>query len=293
MRLVCILAFDKHREAIVNSKLQATRPELDEKAVGAHSNFWTDVRVDFRNPDLEIPKIIEHPLVTDCDPMVLSQPNITAAKLSNMWANAKKEWNPLWGNYKSESGNHAPWSDFCRGKKDVYIVGAAVEKFPELHQVMTNLLPDNVQREDAGTGGAGSVAAEGGPDRRAEAKRAGQDLYVNTKGGQKKLLKAQREAAAAAVVSSAVTSAVSSVMSDVFMPALSQQAGGGENEHRARTDEAESMSASLALSQQQGSARRRWTEELRAEEALGERGDEWQKNWLKKQLKELQAAMMG
>lgn len=173
------------------------------------------------------------------------------------------------------------------------MVGAAVEMFPELHQVMTNILPDNVQREDAGTGGAGAAAAEGEPDRRAQAKRAGQALYVNSKGGQKKLLKVQREATAAAAVSSAVTSAVSSVMSDVLMPALAQQAGGEEKEHRARTDEAESKSASLALSQQQGSARRKWTEELKAEEALGESGDAWQKEWLKKQIKELQAAMMS
>lgn len=168
------------------------------------------------------------------------------------------------------------------------MVGAAVELFPELHQVMTNLLPEDVQREDAGIGGAGAAAAEGGPERRAEAKRAGQALYATTKGGQKK----QREATAAAAVSSAVTSAVSSVMSDVLMPVLAQQGGGGDAEHRSRTDEAESMSASLALSQQQGVARKKWTEELKVEEAREDR-DEWQINWLKKKLQELQTAMMS
>ena len=165
------------------------------------------------------------------------------------------------------------------GNKDTYIVGVAVEIFPELHQV--NLLPEGVQREDAGTGGGG---AEGGAEQRETAKRAGVALYNLTRNGQRKLLKSQkRESRAALAVSTAVTDAVFSVMTDVVMPALMDA--------RARTEEAASKSAVLSLALEQRQAHQAWSDELKEEEALGEDGNSFRKGWLQKKISELEATM--
>ena len=139
----------------------------------------------------------------------------------------------------------------CGGNKDTCIVGAAVEMISELHQVMRNLLPEGVQREDAGTGEGGAV---GGAEQRETAKRAGAAPYNLTRNVQRKLVKSHRESSAASAVSTAVTDAVSSVMADTVIPALAQNSPPAGVDVRARTEKSVSKSAALALVREQGQA---------------------------------------
>lgn len=184
---------------------------------------------------------------------------------------------------------HRFFSRTYAGKKDVYIIGAAVEKFPELHQVMTNLLPDGVQREDAGTGGA---SAEGGAVSRATAKRQGSDLYNDSK-KERKAGKSERERKTSEAVSAAVKGAVTSVISDVVMPALAQGNGPNESVYRTRTEEAESKSAALSFARQQAATYEEWTNKLKDFEAQegGGAAAPFMHAWLVKKVAELEESM--
>lgn len=180
-------------------------------------------------------------------------------------------------------------SNTYAGKKDVYIIGAAVDKFPELHQVMTNLLPDGVQREDAGTGGG---TAAGGAASRVAAKREGAELYDNTKKGRQSG-KFERERRATEAVSTAVKGAVTSVMADVVMPAIGQGNGSNASVFRNQTEESESKSAALSFAQQQVTAYERWTtkpQELEAKEG-GVEAKPFLHSWLVKKVAELEGSM--
>ncbi|CAB1100980.1 unnamed protein product [Ectocarpus sp. CCAP 1310/34] len=61
-------------------------------------------------------KIVDDQQVSHVDPNIIQQPNISAEKLSRMWATAKAKWNQPYANWKSESGNNQPWLSFCQGK---------------------------------------------------------------------------------------------------------------------------------------------------------------------------------
>lgn len=173
------------------------------------------------------------------------------------------------------------------------MIGAAVEMFPELHQIMTNLLPEGVQREDNGTGGGGAGGgAAGGASSRAAAKRAGADLFNKSKSGQRKTEKAERERKAAGAISTAVSGALSTVMTELI-PSLSG-GGGGDAAARDKAEKAAAQSATLALAQERGEAHARWTVQLRELTLQLVEGEEepFKVGWLKKQIKDLETAMM-
>ncbi|CAN0461500.1 unnamed protein product [Laminaria digitata] len=129
--------------------------------------------------------------MSDCNPNHIVQPGITESKLYDMWNEAKGKWNPCWANWKGELGNHQPWESFCRGKKDIYMVGAAIEMYPELNEVCSNLLPEDARREFSGIRNADGTSRDVKPElsdkeRRENTKRKGKELYEKTRQGKKK-----------------------------------------------------------------------------------------------------------
>ncbi|CAN0243597.1 unnamed protein product, partial [Pylaiella littoralis] len=65
-------------------------------------------------------------MVAHCDPNVIHQPNISAEKLSKMWAGVKAKWNQPHANWRGTSGNNQPWVNFCQGDSDIFLVGEAI-----------------------------------------------------------------------------------------------------------------------------------------------------------------------
>ncbi|CAN0361155.1 unnamed protein product [Ectocarpus sp. 6 AP-2014] len=165
MRLVGILCEDAIRPLLIESRLQATRQDLDTSSVGPRNDLWTEVTARFRDPDHQVhgEKIVDDEQVSHVDPNIIQQPNISAEKLSRMWATAKAKWNQPYANWKSESGNNQPWLSFCQGCTDTYVLGCAIEKYPELNQVCNNLLPEDAQREDDRTGEGIDMSAQAVP----------------------------------------------------------------------------------------------------------------------------------
>lgn len=54
--------------------------------------------------------------LADLDPNIVGQPHISLEKLMAMYTDTVRLWNAANGNYKTLSGNNAPFRDFCRGK---------------------------------------------------------------------------------------------------------------------------------------------------------------------------------
>ncbi|CAN0502969.1 unnamed protein product, partial [Ectocarpus sp. 8 AP-2014] len=183
MRLVGILCEDSIRPLVISSRLQATRQELDTSAVGPRNNLWTEVTDRFRDPDHTVRKIVDDEQVNHVDPNIIQQPNISSEKITKMWSAGKAKWNTPHANWKSESGNNQPWLAFSQGDTDTYIIGCAIQKYPELDQVCSNLLPEGAQREDDGTGEGNGCT--GGAERRAATKREGARLDEQNKRGTK------------------------------------------------------------------------------------------------------------
>ncbi|CAM9836111.1 unnamed protein product [Ectocarpus sp. 4 AP-2014] len=184
MRLVGILCEDFIRPLVINSRLQATRQELDTSAVGPRNDLWTEVTDRFRDPDHTVRKIVDDEQLIHVNPNIIQKPNISSEKLTKMWSAGKAKWNTPFANWKSESGNIQPWLAFCQGDTDTYtyIVGCAIEKYPELNQVCNNLLPEGAQRENDGTGEGNGCT--GGAERRVFAKREGARLDEQNRRGQ-------------------------------------------------------------------------------------------------------------
>ncbi|CAB1121069.1 unnamed protein product [Ectocarpus sp. CCAP 1310/34] len=115
MRLVGILCEDSIRPLVMNSRLQATRQELDTSAGGPRNNLWTEVTDRFRDPGYHVRKVVDDEQVSHVNPNIIQQPNISAEKITKMWSAAKAKWNTPFANWKSESGNNQPWLSFCQG----------------------------------------------------------------------------------------------------------------------------------------------------------------------------------
>ena len=54
MRLVGILCEDAIRPLLIESRLQATRQDLDTSSVGPRNELWTEVTARFRDPDHQV-----------------------------------------------------------------------------------------------------------------------------------------------------------------------------------------------------------------------------------------------
>ncbi|CAM9922228.1 unnamed protein product [Ectocarpus sp. 13 AM-2016] len=78
MRLVGILCEDSIRPLVINSRLQATRQELDTSAVGPRKHLWTEVTERFRDPCHHVRKIVDDEQVNHVNPNIIQQPNISA-----------------------------------------------------------------------------------------------------------------------------------------------------------------------------------------------------------------------
>lgn len=115
-----------------------------------------------------------------------------------------------------------------------------MEEFPELKDVWSKLLPQDVQREDDGTGAAtgGAEAGSTPSERRANAKREGEAAFDKTRQGKKQ----KKLTAQATAMKEAVSEAVKG-----FETMLSPQQQQQESEWRRKTDEHESKSAGIAL----------------------------------------------
>ncbi|CAN0290394.1 unnamed protein product [Scytosiphon promiscuus] len=253
--LACIII---HRQAIIQGRSKASRCELDAGEVGAAAGSWQLVHAAFTDKSRKLPRVSDDPFAKDTNPNKLCQPNITAKKLKDQFADLRRKFNPCYARKTgSESGTHHPWKDFCYGDVDVFLMGETVAQFEELLQVVDQLLPEGVQREDDGTGGGGSTDVGGcgdepqtvtGPARRAAAKRQGVEMLAESRKKHKAARKTARAKEAEQTANNCVTNALSA-MSGMFSPAP-----GAGSKWRDITDQADSESAQLDLSLKQGQA---------------------------------------
>ncbi|CAN0463993.1 unnamed protein product, partial [Hapterophycus canaliculatus] len=169
-------------------------------------------------------------------------------------------------------------------------MGETVSMFPELLQVVDQLLPAGVQREDDGTRGVGSTDVGGAPPvtgvaRRAAAKRTGEALHDDNRKKQKEIRKTARAKEAEDTANKCVSNALSA-MSGLFSPA----AGGG-SKWRDMADQAESASAQLDLRLKQGRAYKDISELLAQVTEKDPEGVSVMARFYKQELGNLEAAM--
>ncbi|CBJ28750.1 expressed unknown protein [Ectocarpus siliculosus] len=292
MRLVGILCEDAIRPLLIESRLQATRQDLDTSSVGPRNELWTEVTARFRDPDHQVRKIVDDEQVSHVDPNIIQQPNISAEKLSRMWATAKAKWNQPYANWKSESGNNQPWLSFCQGCTDTYVLGCAIEKYPELNQVCNNLLPEGAQREDDGTGEG--IVGTGGADRRAAAKREGARLHEQNRRGKK-----QKNKGVGQSVAEATSAAMKTAIKD--MEPLLEKVGGSEKsewykkkeEHACKTAEHDSKASGLALQKEMTESHAEFSKKIVEEEKEKEAGYQTRVRFLRKMLAGIEKEMFG
>ena len=53
-RLLCLIVSDAHRPAFLQTRLQCSRQELDNKETGKNRGVWTRLSADFRNQDVRV-----------------------------------------------------------------------------------------------------------------------------------------------------------------------------------------------------------------------------------------------
>ncbi|CAB1102774.1 unnamed protein product [Ectocarpus sp. CCAP 1310/34] len=292
MRLVGILCEDAIRPLLIESRLQATRQDLDTSSVGPRNDLWTEVTTRFRDPDHQVRKIVDDQQVSHVDPNIIQQPNISAEKLSRMWATAKAKWNQPYANWKSESGNNQPWLSFCQGCTDTYVLGCAIEKYPELNQVCNNLLPEGAQREDDGTGEG--IVCTGGADRRAAAKREGARLNEQNRRGKKPKNKGVGQS-----VAEATSAAMKTALKDI--EPLLEKVGGSEKsewykkkeEHACKTAEHDSKASGLALQKEMTESHAEFSKKIVEEEKEKAEGYQTRVRFLRKMLAGIEKEMFG
>ncbi|CAN0020324.1 unnamed protein product [Ectocarpus sp. 12 AP-2014] len=292
MRLVGILCEDAIRPLLIESRLQASRQQLDTSSVGPRNDLWTEVTTRFRDPDQEVRKIVDDEQVSHVDPYIIQQPSISAEKLSKMWATAKAKWNQPYSNWKSESGNNQPWLSFCQRDRDTCVLGCAIEKHPELNQVCNNLLPDDAQREDDGTGEG--IGCTGGAERRAAAKREGARLDE-----QNRRRKKGKKKGAGQSVAEATSAAMKTALLDI--EPLLGKVGGPEKsewsskkeEHACKSAEHDSKASGLALHKEMAESHAEFSKNIAKEETEKEEGYQTRVRFLRKMLAGIEKDMFG
>ncbi|CAB1102051.1 unnamed protein product [Ectocarpus sp. CCAP 1310/34] len=236
MRLVGIPCEDSIHPLAINSRMQATRQELDTSAVWPRNNLWTEVTDRFRDRGHNVRKIVDDGQVSHVNPNIIQQPNRSAEKITNTWSAARANWNTPYANWTSESGNNQPWVSFSQGDTDTYILGCAFEKYPELDQVCNNLLPEDAQREDDGTGEGD--ACTGGAERRTAAKREGARLDEQNRRRTK-----QKKKGGGKSVAEAMSVAMKTALLDI--EPLLPRGGSEKSERQLKQQEEQSKSAAL------------------------------------------------
>ncbi|CAM9964507.1 unnamed protein product, partial [Ectocarpus sp. 13 AM-2016] len=299
MRLVGILCEDAIRPLLIESRLQATRQDLDTSSVGPRNDLWTEATARFRDPDHQLRKIVDDEQVSHVDPNIIQQPNISAEKLSRMSATAKAKWNQPYANWKSD---HTNWSKknfrprlaffFCfTGCTDTYVLGCAIEKYPELNQVCNNLLPEGAQREDDGTGEG--IICTGGADRRAAAKREGARLNEQNRREKKPKNKGVGQS-----VAEATSAAMKTALKD--MEPLLGNVGGSEKsewykkkeEHACKTAEHDSKASGLALQKEMTESHAEFSKKIVEEKGKAE-GYQTRVRFLRKMSAGIEKEMFG
>ncbi|CAB1112909.1 unnamed protein product [Ectocarpus sp. CCAP 1310/34] len=277
MRLVGILCEDSIRPLVINSRLQATRQELDTSAVGPRKNLWPEVTDRFRDPRHNVRKIVDDEQVSHVIANIIQQPNISAEKITPMRSAAKAKWNTPNANWKSEPGNNQPWLSFCQGDTDTYILGCAVEKYPELDQVCNNLLPEDAQREDDRTG-------EGDGWREA---------YEQNRRGTKQKKKGGRQS-----VAEATSVAMKTALLDI--EPLLPRGGSEKSEWRLKQEEEESKSAALdtkaaeyALQKEMRADHQKFSEQIVEEKENKRPGDQTRVKFMEQMEAKLEKEMFG
>lgn len=169
------------------------------------------------------------------------------------------------------------------GDSDIFLVGEAIKKYPELDQVCNALLPEDVQREDDGTGAAAGEA--GGAERRASAKREGERLHGMNRAGKKKAKKDERAQSVADATEKAVSSAIAG-MAPLLASMKPDTANG-----RPQTDDPERQVAEIVLADECMTAHENWSKELAEEEKKGEEGSVFRKKFMRERIESLEKRM--
>lgn len=169
------------------------------------------------------------------------------------------------------------------GDTDTFLIGEAMEQYPELKQVSSCLIPDGAQREDDGTGsGAGGA---GGADRRAATKREGDRLNELNRAG-KKQVKKEKVAQGIVDATKEVMKAAVAEMTPL-QPALTP----ADTKWRQKTHEAKSKSAAITFSNDLVKVHTGFSNMLKEGIELGEAGSAAKKAFLTKKIASLEKAM--
>lgn len=168
--------------------------------------------------------------------------------------------------------------------------------FPELLQIIDQALPEDLQREDDGLGQSDSpddVVGDADDDarptaatRRENAKRKGRDLHAANRGTKAKAKRTARMREAEEI-GGTITDKLVRGMTPLFAGQSS-----ASSKYTEATDKAESESAQLQLRLSQMDAYKTFRADLNKELAEDPSGTSFQARFLKRQLQELEAAML-
>ncbi|CAN0139031.1 unnamed protein product, partial [Ectocarpus sp. 4 AP-2014] len=177
------------------------------------------------------------------------------------------------------------------GDTDTYIVGCAIEKYPELYQVCNNLLPEGAQREDDGTGEGNGCT--GGAERRAAAKREGARLYEQNRRGTK-----QKKKGGGQSVAEATSVAIRTAL--LHIEPLLPRGGSEKSEWRLKLEEQESKSAAFhtkaaayALQKAMYADHRKYSEKIVEEEEKKRPGYQTRVKSMEQMVAKLEKEMFG
>ena len=168
-------------------------------------------------------------------------------------------------------------------------MGEVVGAYPELDQICNALLPEELQREDAGIAdesASDSSPATSNASHRASTKRTGREFHAHNRKGVVKARRTKRELVAEKTADRCTDKALLRV-SSIFPTAA------GNFKWRDITNEAESASAVLSLRTRQNVAHKAFSEDLAAARVEDPEGVGLRVKFLDREIKRLETDMLG
>lgn len=184
---------------------------------------------------------------------------------------------------------------------DVYYFGKLVRQYPDIMAVCNNLMPDDVQRENSGTGGvetgggkSGAEGAKADAQRRAQAKQSAKVDNAHVGNQRNKKTKREKEikesAAVALELSTSKLGLPEGGLSSLFPPSPATQVVDAPSWENSK-EGIESRAAKIDLSDKMLRSLRQVKKDIKEEEAKGPEADEEELGFLRAQVEKLREAL--
>ncbi|GLE05645.1 hypothetical protein PINS_up014683 [Pythium insidiosum] len=143
-RLMNVIFLDEFADRLVELGNPATRPQLDTKAIGASSSYWTGVVSAYSDEDNEEPNALKcvDAAFASVDPAHFKR--LECEKLWSTWRELGCEYRRVHTNF-TKSGSNADFRSFSASRIDVYYLHLLTTTYkPDLLGCVLQKLPDSI-----------------------------------------------------------------------------------------------------------------------------------------------------